>query len=213
MIDELVIGGRQVKIIWVKGVTSDALEEKKLSVHHIINNTVTFLSDCTPEVQLIELTYYGLYLYLDDMQSDIDADSVRRVASGLIWVASQHPLLLDDEALPLKELYVGSVRYTVKYNEGDRLTGSNIGEHSYYLGRITIHIDLEPNRKLMVLWHEITHAVDRLMSCDMTEQQVGMVSHSWFALLHQNPKLVEMIKSTYHHAAAVAAEEHINAET
>ena len=54
--------------------------------------------------------------------------------------------------------------------------------------------DLEPeDRKRVSVFHEIVHAIDYLGGLGMTENQIRGLSHGFYAVLKDNPKLAAHI--------------------
>src|SRR3954467_14576860 len=86
-----------------------------------------------------------------------------------------------------------SIDYTTKGGMPDDLTP--LGLTRYVDLSILVQDKLVGPLEQEVIFHEITHAIEKSLDLDLTEHQVEVLSCGWVQVLRDNPKLLDYFKS------------------
>ena len=93
---------------------------------------------------------------------------------------------------PLKNLKIVGKRYKLIY---DAKMQDDCGQCDDNKQTITIKKEMPSDLELDTIIHEVTHAIDYQMNLDMTERQVHGVGAGLAAVLIDNPKLIDYLKT------------------
>jgi len=91
-----------------------------------------------------------------------------------------------------RSIKIGAMVYTVK----DITTRDEnfIGRCYPNQGRIEIDKQIQGNRRIQTLFHEIIHALAGEFSIKLNERQTDTVSTGLITVLRDNPKLIKLLK-------------------
>jgi len=201
-INELHIGGLTYQIKWIDEAGSKLLHNDLLYDTDSYSNSIT-LHTHTPESFNISMLFsIAMFYWYRSItgDGDIDQPMIDRISTQVTALCSKYPDLLDtDNYNHYDTIQVADRIYEILLSPpGEMGDDGSFGTHSVMRGTIQIHIEACQNRQCHVRWHELIHAIDKVVNTDIDEPTTSLLGTCVCSILKQNPNLVEWIKSTYH---------------
>jgi len=202
LINELVIGGLVYSIKWIDEKESSLLHSDELYNTDIYSNTIILhahIPDSFNISMLFSIAMFYWYRSLTE-NGDIDQLTLDRISTQVNTLCSKYPALLDlDTYHHYDTIQVADRMYRILLSTQKELGDDGaLGTHSFMRGTIKIHIEACDNRQCHIRWHELIHAIDKVVNTDINEPTTSLLGSCVCAIFKQNPQLVEWIKSTYH---------------
>jgi hypothetical protein len=86
-------------------------------------------------------------------------------------------------------------QFRIEYQKESNIPDGAMGLTKYMNLSILVQNDLPAPLEQEVVFHEITHAIEKSLDLELTEHQVEVLSCGWVQVLRDNPKLLEFFKS------------------
>ncbi len=85
-------------------------------------------------------------------------------------------------------------KFDIKYLKASQIPDDALGLTKYMDLSISVQEDVPLALEQEVVFHEITHAVEKSLDLDLTEHQVEVLSCGWVQVLRDNPNLLDYFK-------------------
>lgn len=201
-INELHIGGLIYQIKWIDETGSKLLHKDSLYDTDSHSNTIIFHTHIPESFNISMLFSIALFYWYRSLtgNGDVGQSNLDRVSTQVTALCSKYSHLLDlDTYHHYDTIQVADRIYQIILSTPEELDdGNNFGTHSFMRGTIRIHIEACENRQCHVRWHELIHAIDKVVDTDIDESTVTLLGSCVCSIIRQNPQIVEWIKSTYH---------------
>jgi Zn-dependent peptidase ImmA (M78 family) len=94
----------------------------------------------------------------------------------------------------MKSIKISGLDYTVNFRNNEEM-GGLIGSADFNKQEININSTHTAQTKQIAIFHEILHLLSDSYGIHLTEEEVKIITHSFVALLRDNPNLVNDIFS------------------
>lgn len=94
----------------------------------------------------------------------------------------------------MKSIKISGLDYTVNFRNNEEM-GGLIGSADFNKQEININSTHTAQTKQIAIFHEILHLLSDSYGIHLTEEEVKIITHSFVALLRDNPTLVNDIFS------------------
>jgi hypothetical protein len=84
--------------------------------------------------------------------------------------------------------------FSIAYLKASQIPDDALGLTKYMDLSISVQEDVPLALEQEVIFHEITHAVEKSLDLDLTEHQVEVLSCGWVQVLRDNPSLLDYFK-------------------
>ena len=93
-----------------------------------------------------------------------------------------------------KSVRVQGKNFTIGYMKEKGISLDALGLTKYTELTILVQDNLMLPLEQEVVFHEITHAIEKSLDLDLSEHQVEVLSCGWVQVLRDNPKLLDYFK-------------------
>lgn len=94
----------------------------------------------------------------------------------------------------MRSIKISGLDYTIKFKNNEEMNGL-IGSADFNKQEININSTHTAQTKQIAIFHEILHLLSDSYGIHLTEEEVKIITHSFVALLRDNPTLVNDIFS------------------
>ena len=86
-------------------------------------------------------------------------------------------------------------QFSIKYLKASQIPDDALGLTKYMDLSISVQEGIPLALEQEVVFHEITHAVEKSLDIDMSEHQVEVLACGWIQVLRDNPGLLDYFKA------------------
>ena len=86
-------------------------------------------------------------------------------------------------------------KFGIAYLKASQIPDDALGLTKYMDLSIAVQESMPPPLEQEVVFHEITHAIEKSLDLDLSEHQVEVLSCGWIQVLRDNPGLLDYFKA------------------